>query len=97
MCCKLSQRCIPGPEVSQHLFIGTQRTVGQKLRTKLAHLPKRRYPHLEHPSGPALLISGAAAIKKHLSHLRTILVPKSLWVGSEKLLVQMLRDRDDAC
>ena len=57
---------------------------------------KRGYPQLEHPSGPALLISDAAAIKKHLSHLRTILVPKSRWVGSEKLLVQMLRDRDDA-
>ena len=59
-------------------------------------IAKRGYPHLEHPSRPALLISDAAAIKKHLSHLRTILVPKSRWVGSEKLLVQMLRDRDDA-
>src|SRR5579859_7768195 len=42
MCSKLGQRCIPGQEVSQHLFIATQRTVGQKLRTKLAHLPKRK-------------------------------------------------------
>jgi hypothetical protein len=59
-------------------------------------IAKRGYPELEHPSGPALLISDAAAIKKHLSHLRTILVPKSRWVGSEKPLVKMLRDSDDA-
>ena len=60
-------------------------------------IAKRGYPHLEHPSGPALLISDAAAIKKHLGHLRTILVPKSRWVGSEKLLIKMLRDSGDAC
>ena len=60
-------------------------------------IDKRGYPQLEHPSGPALLISDAAAIKKHLSHLGTILVPKSCRVGSEKLLVKMLRDSDDAC
>jgi len=59
-------------------------------------IAKRRYPQLEHPSVPALLISGAAAIKKHLGHLRTILMPKGRWVGSEKLLVKMLRDSDDA-
>ena len=60
-------------------------------------IAKRRYPYLEHPSGPALVISDAAAIKKHLGHLRTILVPKSRWVGSEKLLIKMLRDSGDAC
>lgn len=59
-------------------------------------IAKRGYPYVEHPPGPALLISDAAAIKKHLGHLRTILVPKSRWVGSEKPLVQMLRDSDDA-
>src|SRR5438045_5658996 len=42
VCSKLGQRCIPRPGLSQPLFIGTQRTVGQKLRTKLAHLPKRK-------------------------------------------------------
>ena len=46
-------------------------------------IAKRRYPYGEHPSDPALSISGAAAIKKHLSHLGTILVPKSCWVGSD--------------
>ena len=59
-------------------------------------IAKRRYPQVQHPSSPAPLISDATTIKKHLGHLRTILVPKSRWVGSEKLLVQMLRDCDDA-
>jgi hypothetical protein len=59
-------------------------------------IAKRRYPQVKHPSSPAPLISDATAIKKHLGHLRTILVPKSRWVGSEKQLVQMLRDCDDA-
>jgi hypothetical protein len=44
---------------------------------------KRGYPELEHSSGPVLLIGHAAAIEKHLGHLRTILVPKIYWVGSE--------------
>jgi len=59
-------------------------------------IAKRGYPQLKHPSGPAPLIRDAAAIKKHLSHLGAILVPKSCWVGSEKQLVKMLRDSDDA-
>ncbi len=59
-------------------------------------IAKRRYPQVKHPSGPAPLISDATAIKKHLGHLCSILVPKSRWVGSEKQLIQMLRDSDDA-
>ena len=59
-------------------------------------IAKRGYPQLKHASRPALLISDAAAIKKHLSHLRTILLPKSRWVGAEKPLVKLLRDSDDA-
>jgi hypothetical protein len=57
---------------------------------------KRRYPELEHSSGPVLLIGHAAAIEKHLGHLHTILVPKIRWVGSEKPLVKTFRDSDDA-
>jgi len=60
-------------------------------------IAKRGYPQVKHPSSPALLISDATAIKKHLSHLRTILVPKSRWVGSEKFLIKMLRDSGDVC
>ena len=59
-------------------------------------IAKRRYPQVKHPSSPAPLISDAAAIKKHLGHLRTIQLPKSRWVGPEKQLVKMLRDCDDA-
>ena len=59
-------------------------------------IAKRRYPQVKHPSRPALLISDATAIKKYLGHLRTILVPKRRRVGSEKQLVKMLRECDDA-